>query len=210
MALSNYSELQASIAGWINRTDQTVQIRDFIALAEARFNRDGRLRVRDAVIQTSFSIADQRTSLPSDFGELINLNHSGYQPPFPLESMTPQQLDDELARWNGAQGPPRYYCIEGGQIEVAPIPNTTYTTDLTYYAKVPALSDSATTNWLLTVAPDIYLVASLIEAWRYVMNQEQVDANEARLNALLNEYSAANARAEAGGAPLIIRGEQFA
>jgi hypothetical protein len=35
MAISTYSELQASIADWLNRTDLAAAFKDFIALAEA-------------------------------------------------------------------------------------------------------------------------------------------------------------------------------
>ena len=39
MPLSNYSELQASVADWINRDDLTDQIPDFITLCEASMQR---------------------------------------------------------------------------------------------------------------------------------------------------------------------------
>jgi len=44
MALTTYSELKTSIADWLNRSDLTTQIADFIALTEADFN--SKLRVR--------------------------------------------------------------------------------------------------------------------------------------------------------------------
>ena len=40
MPLSNYTELQASIADTLNRDDLTNQIPDFIRLAEAQLGRD--------------------------------------------------------------------------------------------------------------------------------------------------------------------------
>jgi len=44
MAISTYSELQASIADWLNRTDLAAATKDFIALAEAQFQRSVRHR----------------------------------------------------------------------------------------------------------------------------------------------------------------------
>ena len=38
MALANYSDLQSAVAGWLNRTDLTSQIPDFIALAESKLD----------------------------------------------------------------------------------------------------------------------------------------------------------------------------
>nr|ADD96567.1 hypothetical protein [uncultured organism MedDCM-OCT-S11-C359] len=45
MALSNYSELQSSVANWLNRSDLTTEITgDFIVLTEKDFN--SKLRIR--------------------------------------------------------------------------------------------------------------------------------------------------------------------
>ncbi len=44
MAISNYSELKAAIADWLNRSDLTDSIPDFIALAETRHKRDFKIR----------------------------------------------------------------------------------------------------------------------------------------------------------------------
>ena len=38
MALTTFAGLKSSIADWLNRSDLTTQIPDFIALAEADFN----------------------------------------------------------------------------------------------------------------------------------------------------------------------------
>ena len=50
MALTTYTELKAAIADWLNRSDLTSQIPDFITLAEAEMawtNRDSVIRVYD-------------------------------------------------------------------------------------------------------------------------------------------------------------------
>ena len=44
MALTTFSGLKSSIADWLNRSDLTTQIADFIALTEADFN--AKLRIR--------------------------------------------------------------------------------------------------------------------------------------------------------------------
>ena len=40
MSITNYSELQAASADWLNRSDLTAAIPDFISLVDARLNRD--------------------------------------------------------------------------------------------------------------------------------------------------------------------------
>ena len=44
MAITNYTQLQSSIASWLLRDDLTAVIPDFITLAEAQFNREIRNR----------------------------------------------------------------------------------------------------------------------------------------------------------------------
>ena len=62
-----YTGLQASIAGWLHRTDLAAVIPDLVALAEARIARDLRLRrqVSSAVLTTV--PGTQGISLPADY-----------------------------------------------------------------------------------------------------------------------------------------------
>jgi len=46
--ITDYASLQAEVAGWLARADLTSQIPTFIQLAEARFNRDVRVREMQA------------------------------------------------------------------------------------------------------------------------------------------------------------------
>ena len=56
MALTTYTELKASLANWLNRSDLTTEIADdFIKLAEADFN--SKLRIRK-MITINLSIKD--------------------------------------------------------------------------------------------------------------------------------------------------------
>ena len=56
MALGTYTELKDAIADWLDRSDLTARIPDFIALAEARINRERRIRpmeVRSTIVTTA-------------------------------------------------------------------------------------------------------------------------------------------------------------
>ena len=66
MALTNYTELKASLANWLNRSDLTTEIADdFIKLAEADFN--SKLRVRAMIAQVSITVNAETVALPTDF-----------------------------------------------------------------------------------------------------------------------------------------------
>jgi len=45
---------------------------------------------------------------------------------------------------------------------------------LVYYARIPALSDSNTSNWLLDYSPDIYLYGALMQSAPYLQNDERI------------------------------------
>ena len=50
MAISTFAELSTAAANWLDRSDLTDRIPEFIALAEARFNREiGRASCRERV-----------------------------------------------------------------------------------------------------------------------------------------------------------------
>ena len=54
MALSTYSELKTSVADWLNRSDLTSAVPDFISLAEAQVER--RLRTRQMIVRATATI----------------------------------------------------------------------------------------------------------------------------------------------------------
>ena len=50
MSITNYSELQTAVAAWINRTDLTALLPDFITLAESKLNRRLRTRYQETAL----------------------------------------------------------------------------------------------------------------------------------------------------------------
>ncbi len=71
-------------------------------------------------------------------------------------------------------GLPQSYTMRAGYLFLGPVPDAVYTVEMTYYAKIPALSDVATTNTMLTDNPDLYLYGSLLEAEPFLMNDSRV------------------------------------
>ena len=66
MAFSNYTELQTSVADWLDRDDLTARIPDFITLAEARFNRLLRIRSMETEAEQVTVAGTRSYSLPTD------------------------------------------------------------------------------------------------------------------------------------------------
>ena len=156
MALSNYSELQASVASWLHRSDLTTQIKDFIALAEADLQVRAKLTQWDA--EATLAISSGSASLPGDFAHAISLRYGTQTSILPY--ITPERLKHYDAQLSA--GEPGYYTIIGDTLRITP--TTDGSVYLLYTARFTPLSDSATTNSLLTLFPDAYLQGSIAQA----------------------------------------------
>lgn len=170
MAITTYTDLKAAVADWLNRSDLTARIPDFISLAETKINRD--LRSREQQIIATANVDTEFFALPADFLEfksfrITDLLGSSYD----LLLATPEQISDALSD-SVTPGTPLFVTIIGDQFQLWPAPAQSYVGTLAYVRKVPALSDAAPTNWLLSDSPDVYLYASLMSAAPFLRDAE--------------------------------------
>lgn len=183
MALSNFSDLKSSIADWLNREDLTSVIPDFITGCEQAINYGTEeieaLRIVDMETEAVIAGTAGVYALPADYLEFRSVI-CGDEMPVPLSLATPEWLALNFPLGYSARA--RYFKISGGDLI------SYYSADadisMTYYAKVPALSVSNSTNWLLTKAPMVYLYGSLLQAAPYLGD----DARIATWAALFKQY----------------------
>jgi len=152
MAISTYAELQTAMGTWLDRT--LTNVTDHIALFEAQVNR--RLMLRPQTTGASITMSGGAGTLPTDYLEWKRVRWSG-TPTRELDYVSPSFLSTVNA--SASQADPVYFTIEGSTLKVGPLSDTSVA--LLYSQKVPALTVSATTNWLLTSHPDAYLFGSL-------------------------------------------------
>ncbi|GAG49067.1 unnamed protein product, partial [marine sediment metagenome] len=189
-----------AIASWVNRSDLDSQIPDFITLAEARLRRDVRLRQ----LQVLDFDASEEYALPSDFKACIDLYHDG---PSVFARMPIVGLGElsERKRQHGDLGQPMFASIVDGPagaehyIRFAPEPSGSYGLRMTYESSLIALSDAATTNWLLTSSPDLYLFASMSEAELFLQEDERVALWEKKYAQAAEEFEKDKNRREYSG-----------
>jgi len=172
MAITTYTELKSAVADWLNRSDLSSAIANFIALSETQTERN--LRVRQMLTRSNASIDTKFSTVPADFLQARTFKLTSTSPIQPLEFATDDQMDD-LDAADTAPSRPLYYSVVGNQLRVHPIPDSTYTAEMSYFAKIPRLSDSIPTNWLLTMAPDIYLYGALIQSAPYLKDDERIN-----------------------------------
>lgn len=206
MAISTYAELQTAVANWLDRSDLTDRIPEFITLAEAEFNR--RLRTIDMLERdTAFTIDSITETLPEDFLGVKDFYFNDALTVIKLQELSPDRMSHERQRWSSS-AIPIYYAVIGGNFEFLPTPNDTYTGTLLYYKRIAALSNTNTTNWLLSAHPDLYLFGALREAEPYVHNDERVPLWHSRYESAMNQLMQQDARASRGGSPTT-RGRSF-
>ena len=147
MALSNYTELQASLASWMQRDDLTALIPDFINMAESYMNDDLRLRSMISEATVTPSQVNSYVSLPDGFIEAIAFyDGSG-------DSLR-QIHHDDLQGVTISSGEPEYYSITSRiNFECPASSALSYT--MTYYKALDLATDS--TNDVLTNYPNLYL-----------------------------------------------------
>ena len=172
MAIGTFAELKTATANWLDRSDLTARIPEFITLAEARFNRILRIRDMETVSTAiSTSAGTREYSLPTGFVQMKGF-HLTTDPLTPLAYITPEMM---TRLWAGSsKGKPEVFTIIADNVSLGPNPDAVYTTSMLYYKTFTALSDSATTNDMLTNNPDVYLYGTLLEAEPFIMNDERV------------------------------------
>lgn len=206
MALTTYAELKTSIGDWLNRSDLTSVIPDFISLAEAQIERT--LRARQMIVRANASFDAQYGAVPSDFLETKSLKLTSTNPQTPLEFLSIDALDQKAAEYT-ASGKPRFFGVVGGQLRIVPTPDSTYTTELTYYAKLSKLSSTNTSNWLLSSSPDIYLYGSLLQAAPYLQDDARIQTWATLYERALNDLQTADDRSASSGGALLTRAKTF-
>lgn len=171
MAITNYTNLQSTIADYLNRDDLTSVIPVFIQLAEAQMNRDIRhyeMEARSTGVQDA---GDEYMQVPSTWLENIRAHVQGGGTT-PLDLISRAAMADKRAGQEDTSGRPEYYCMADGQFQLYPTPDAEYTIELLFYEKIPALATNST-NWLLEEHPDVYLYGSLIHSAPYLAEDER-------------------------------------
>lgn len=202
MSITNYTELKAAIADWLLRDDLTAVIPSFIALAEAQMQRE--IRHHKMMDRSTFGINAQYANLPADWLQTARLNITGSNP----TRLELTSMDDmvQLREFNAnTGGKPTHFTHIGEQIEFFPTPDAAYEVELLYYQKIPALSDSNATNWLLTDYPDAYLYGALMQAAPYLDNDQKMQVWAGLYGSAVNSINAESKKARYSGAGMRIR-----
>jgi hypothetical protein len=201
LEMSDYAGLQAVILDWLaDRVELSTRIPTFIALAERRMYRQ--LRAKEMQSRAVAVLNEEYEYLPYDFIEIISISagsgnptKGGQQVRVRLRGMSNGQLENTYgatptSNYMGtpiSTALPEAFAVVGKQIRFAPKPlpanalppqimdPTLYRNfEAVYWQRFLPLSDTQTTNEILTVYPELYLYGALIEAEPYLVNDERI------------------------------------
>lgn len=194
MALANYADLSAAIINYVDDPTLT-NVADFVTLAESEFNR--MLRVPDMEQRSSATLTGSALALPTDFMEMRSVHIDNIA----LAQVTPA---DYAKLTVTIAGIPAIYTIQNRQIFFKPLASSATIIEMVYYQTIPSLV-TASTNWLMTRAPDMYLMASLAQAEFFGWNDDRLPVIQARVAQLYQQMMIDGERRAYGAAPLAPR-----
>ena len=177
--ITTYTTLQDAVIEYAGRDQDatfTARVPTFIQMFEAKMNRKlfaPQMEQRSTSTVDTSSDEPEFISLPSDFQTMRTVRLSGVTGKPRLSFMSQTQLEDYRYSIDNVSDQPVYFAIVGSEIELAPTPGEDYELEMIYRKNIPALASNST-NWLLTLAPDLYLYGSLMEAEPYLKNDPRV------------------------------------
>lgn len=218
MSLTTYQELKDQVADWLNRTDLTAQIPQFIAQAEKEIYNTLRIQAMERTVRNYELILGATAILPPDYLELkwIKLDAADGS------KRTIQRVSyDELGNYIPVEDEPIFFAErqQGTEDLFNPPSNEKLrrwdfwptltsepypTIDYCYYSSA-RLSDESPTNDLFKKQPYLYLWGALWQAELFlkVSNPQFLDRynreyEAATLSDKMNEYSGSTLQ-QAGG-----------
>lgn len=196
--ITTWATLKTEVANQLNRTDLTNDVPFFIQLAEFRIYRELRVRQMETVLNSTMSSG--QIAVPSGYRALK----------FAYIDGTPvQKLERKDAEWiyhnyptRSASSKPFYIARDGGNFIFGPFPDSAYTVKGVFYKQLDLLSDSNTSNWLITDAPDLIYFAALCEAKPWLGDDERIAIWERKYEVVKQRVQLADNAEEFSGGPL--------
>lgn len=160
----------------MNRSDLTNNIPDFIALVEADLRHDEAV---SSYRRSTITLNAATVALPSDFREFGSDGSLFFDDGIrqgPIEIVPPESWAAEEGRTGRLTGYPRFATVatDGTELLLSPVPDQAYTAKIVYAIKLPVLSATNASNWILDGHPDLYLYGALKHAAPFLKEDPRV------------------------------------
>lgn len=209
-AIVDNTSLTAAIIDYLARdqdTALTARIPTLIQLFEAKMNRKLFVRQMEQRVtaQTDPTATEpQYIALPTDFQSMRRMRLTGVDGnPF-LQFKSNQQMDEYKLQTGDVAGQPQFFTIFGNEIELGPQPDAVYTVEMIYRQNIPSIASSGS-NWLITLAPDLYLYGTLMEAMPSIKEDPRIETWAALFATALDDLNELGKTSAFNSGPLTVR-----
>jgi hypothetical protein len=200
MAITNYGELKAAIANWLDRTDLTSKIPDFITLAEASFFRTLRCPGNEQWVKYAASPDNTQTfQIPNNYLEAKVLMYGDK----PLRRISEQRYL-VLNHQAPTPGVPEAFCRIKDQLYIYPEANYEADINLVFYETQGPMVDDADFTRTLIYAPDLYLYGALMEAQAYLIGDERIGVWGQKYTGIMQSLASNALDDEIGGSTMAV------
>jgi hypothetical protein len=204
--ITSYTTLQTAAVEYLAREEDATlvaRVPTFIQLCEAKLSRMlfvTQMEQRSTALVNLSSDEPEFISLPTDFQTMRSLRLSSVTGKPRLAFMSATQMEDYRFATDNVTGQPVYFSVVGNELELAPTPNEAFELEMIYRKNIPALADNST-NWLLDLAPDLYLYGTLLEAAPYTKNDARIAVWAAGFSSALDALNSLGAKQSFDSAP---------
>jgi hypothetical protein len=174
LTLASYSDLLAFAAVTLNRTDLTDYLPAWVTMAEGqitdRLISEG--PVRQMMGRSDATIDSEYIAVPDDFeGARAIYLDPNY---LPLDFISPEEIVQRKTLYPNEPGDPQAFTVVGEELQFWPWNDGSFTGEMTYWKRIPALTSINTSNWLLERRPDVYLYTTLIQSAPFLKNDDRL------------------------------------
>ena len=177
----DYATLQTTIADWVDYDHDDVRLPTFILLAEARMNRHLETLGLTCVGHATGDGVATDFDLPADWsrGRTISVANAA------LTYATPAYWVSAVNK--EAFSVPAIYTLDGSKIRIYAAPGEDVDIRFSYHRKVPPLTDTEPTNWVLINHPDLYVKGALTEAFLSAQDEARAQVYAQEFSRILDE-----------------------
>ena len=191
--MTTWTQLQADVIAWTDRTDISTKISQFVGIFEDRLRRNLRVSQMEQPFSGTINSSNE-IAKPSGWLAFRALWPSD----FPAQQLTPQSLESVVSK-DKASGVPTIYAPKAGAVMFDGSGDVLGV----YYQDIPGI-ESAGSNWLSVAAYDAYLFGALSEAWDYVGDDAKAQKYLQRSAVVIDSIGASDQRDRHHG-PLVAR-----
>lgn len=206
MKISTYSDLIQEAKNWSGRPDiPESQYHSFTYFTGSIANQVLRIAPMEwtAIVDVN---PDGTAVIPPDFQELKSITCVfNSETSVPLKRVSWDQFVNFYNNAEDRDTTSRWFSRQGGFWFLAPKPPVGSKITVHYFRTIPDISETEQTNWLIQVAPLVYLYGTLHFLYMYILDEERAKYWEDKMVAEVSRLQAMFDTAEYKGAQMVIQ-----